>query len=172
MRIVGTAGRRKLILILVVAPGLAVALGTRSSAVNSQAGSRPPAGTRGAPSDPVGSSAAGALPDIVGFRPGVAFQEAYKRLRAYNPKAKIDVGEVQVAELGAKPVPVTLRLQSQAPPGAEVPEIIEMELALPPEKPVVWGILRRLFFPAGKEMTRTKIFFEAVLKLLGMGFQG
>lgn len=140
---------------LVVAIGFVVSLGVRSHAVSSPTESALTEPRGAAPA--VRSAAAVALPDIVGFRPGIAFQEAYKQLRGYNRSAKLDVGEVQIAELGARPVPVTLRLQTQAPPGAEAPEIIEMELALPPEQPVVWGIIRRLFFPAGKEMTRANL---------------
>ena len=152
-----TAGKRKLIVMLVVGLSSTVAHGIRSSAVGPQAGSRLPAGTSGGPPPPVASSASNVRPEVVGVRPDMAFDDAYKRLRAYNPKAKIEIGEVQVAEFGPKPLPVTLRLQSPAGPGAEVPEIIEMELTLPPEKPIVWGIVRRLYFPAGKEQTRTSL---------------
>ena len=144
---------------LVVPIAFLVSLGVLANAVGSQTGS-PSDGIRGPSPSLVRSSAADALPDIAGFRPGIAFQEAYKQLRAHNPKAKLDVGEIQVAELGARPQPVTLRLQTQGPPGSDAPEIIQMELTLPPEQPIVWGILRRLFFPAGKEMTRTNLLAE------------
>ena len=151
MRSPMTRNIKELIVVLVVA------LGARLAGTTSQARPRTPAGAPATPAAAPNSFASGALPDIVGFRPGVPFQDAYKRLKAYNPKARIDVGQVQIPELGDQRLPVTLLFKSSVSPGIEVPEIIQLEITLPPEKPVVWGILRRLFFEAGKERTRTSL---------------
>lgn len=142
---------KKLMVVLVVALG--ARLVTTPSEARPQTPSGAPGTTTAAPSSPT----SGTLPDIVGFRPGVSFQEAHQRLKAYHPKGRIDVGQVQIPELGDRRLPATLLFTSPVSPGLEVPEIIQLELTLPPEPPVVWGILRRLFFEAGKEMTRPNL---------------
>ena len=101
-----------------------------------------------------------ALPDIAGLRPGIPLEDAYRLLKAYNPKATTKLGQVQIPETGTKPIPARVLFKSPAVPGMKVPDIIQLELTLPPEKPVVWGILRRLSFGAGKERNRTSLLAE------------
>src|SRR5712691_4552969 len=113
-----------------------------------------------ATSEAQSSMPARSLPDIAGLRPGMTVQEAYKLLNVYNPHATIKVGQVQVREMSNKPVPVTLLFQSSASPGMVAGEIIQLELTLPPEKAVVWAILRRVVFEAGKGRNRTSLLAE------------
>lgn len=141
---------------------LLVTLGAPSAAT-SQTRSAAPAG-RPSSAAPPKSSATGTLPDIVGFRPGMSFPEARKLLRSHNSKATIDIGEAQIPELGNQRFPVTLQFKSPSASRTEAAEIIQLEVTPPPEKPVVWGIVRRLFFEAGKEMTRANLLAGLRLK--------
>ena len=145
-------GKLSVVLVVALTAGLAIA--------NSQARSQTPGRASAPPAALDKSSAVGALPDIVGFRPGISREEAYKLLKAYSPTATIRVGQVQVPEISYQPIPAKLLLQSAAPRGMEATEIIQLELTLPPEKPVVWGILRRLLWGAGKERNRTALIAE------------
>jgi hypothetical protein len=115
--------------------------------------------TDGRQARPQPATRAAALPDILGLRPGIPLQEAYKLLKAYNPKATMKVGQAQ-PEAGGKPVPVRVILRSPASPGMDASEIIQLELTVPPEKPVVWGILRQLTFAAGKGKNRAALLAE------------
>jgi hypothetical protein len=139
---------------------LVVALHARLAIGNPQARPHTPAGASGPPAASGNSPATRPLPDIVGFRPGISLQEATRLLKAYDPKGTIQVGQVQMPETNYKPIPVTLLFKSATLRGLEAPEMIQLELTLPPEKPVVWGILRRLVFEAGKERNRTTLIAE------------
>ena len=99
------------------------------------------------------SPAAGALPDVVGFRPGITIQEGYNQLNAYDPKGKIDVDNVQIPRIADKPIPSELTLSEF---GAETsPEVIQVGITLPPNKQLVWKVTRQLVYPTGREMSRT-----------------
>lgn len=60
--------------------------------------------------------ATSALPDVVGIRPGISAQEAYNLLKARAPRAQIGVGQIPVAGVTEKPVPVSLAIYN--PDGA------------------------------------------------------
>lgn len=89
------------------------------------------------------------LPDIVGFRPGITAQEAYDKLKAYNPRAKIAASLTPIPQLSANPLTFALVMSES---GESSAEIIETDLTLPPGKQVVWRIARRFTFDPGKEM--------------------
>jgi hypothetical protein len=97
-----------------------------------------------------------ALPDIIGLRPGISLQDARTLLRAHNPKAQLQVGQVEIPELAGRRFPGTLLFKSPALSGTEAPEIIDLELTLPPERPIVWGIVRRLVFE-GNQVLRSNL---------------
>jgi hypothetical protein len=95
------------------------------------------------------SSAQGALPDIIGIRPGMPVQEALKILRAHDPKAPLTLGQATLPELGSKPAPSLLHLNV-----GQGLDIIAVHITLPPNEQVVWGVARKLRFQDGKEMLR------------------
>src|SRR5262245_7360875 len=127
---------------------LIVALVTGSTIAASARGPQTTSGGRA--SAAAQTKIAGIGPDIAGMRPGMTLQEAYKRLKAHNPSARIDVGEQHIPELGQKPFPVVLIFKSSISRDAEAPEVLQLELTPPPGTPLVWAILQRLAAEPGK----------------------
>lgn len=100
------------------------------------------------------------LPEVAGIRPGISVQDAYKILNAHIPKGTIKVGQMRLPVTGYRATPVTLLFTVAGSPGSEPPEVIQLELTLPPEPQVVWAVLRRVIFEPGKEPKRTSLLSE------------
>ena len=98
------------------------------------------------------SGAAAPLPDIVGFRPGMALQDAYRMLKAHNPKMGILADEIVVPELSDQKLPQGLMLGN-----ANLEERIRLDITLPPTKQVVWKVSRSVFFQQGQEQSRANL---------------
>jgi hypothetical protein len=97
----------------------------------------------------------GALPDIVGLRPGIPAQQAYDFLKAYDRIAQVFVSDTPVAAPGQspvtqKPAPFAIAM-TQDPNGAA--ELIQADLTLPPSKPMVWRVARRVRFTDDRQPT-------------------
>ena len=91
----------------------------------------------------------GAMPDVVGLRPGIAPQEAYNFLKAYDRSAAVYVSDTSLPPAGAKPTPVAIAM-AQDPSAAEK---IQADLTLPPMRQIVWRVARHLQFAEGKQTT-------------------
>ena len=128
-------------------PGLAILALAASCglAVGQAVAQAPPKPT---PPATTNRAAGGGLPDIVGLQPGLSFQEAYDRLKAYNRIAKVAVGQSMDPDFGPDPVPYTMVLAEE---GAMSPELIQADVTLPPGKQVVWQLVRTLRFPMDKQ---------------------
>src|SRR5713101_5752046 len=98
--------------------------------------------------------ATSALPDVVGIRPGISAQEAYNLLKARAPRAQIGVGQIPVAGVTEKPVPVSLAIYN---PDANPPEIIKVWLTIPPSKQVVWAISRQIEYEKDKQLLKSTV---------------
>lgn len=109
---------------------------------------------KAAPPMSTNAAAGGALPDIVGLRPGITLQEAYDRLKAYNRIAKVEVGRMMYPDLAAEPIPYAVVLGQEGDLSAD---LIEADVTLPPGKQVVWRVVRTLRFPQGKEQPITNL---------------
>ena len=105
-----------------------------------------------APSQPAAGTPAAGL-DVVGFRPGMPIQEAYQKLKAYNPQGKITAHETTVPEIGAKPIPQGLFLSESGTSSSSEKEMIELSITLPPGPQVVYKVTRILNFQPGQELT-------------------
>ena len=97
----------------------------------------------------------GALPDVVGLRPGIPAQQAYDFLKAYDRIAQVFVSDTPVAAPGQspvtqKPAPFAIAM-TQDPNGAA--ELIQADLTLPPSKPTVWRVARRVRFTDDQQPT-------------------
>lgn len=98
------------------------------------------------------SGAAAALPDVVGLRPGMALQDAYRMLKAHNPTMGILADEIAVPELSDQKLPQGL-MQGDA----SLAERIRLDITLPPTSQVVWKVSRSVFFPQGQEQSRANL---------------
>jgi len=98
--------------------------------------------------------AAGMLPDVEGFRPGMTLQEGYNQLKAYIPNAKVVFDTVQISHLSDKPLPYQLTLSES---GIEQsPKVVQIGITLPPGEQVVWRVAGQLqTFPGQEDMSRT-----------------
>jgi hypothetical protein len=132
------------ITILVLAASCGLAIGQATAQAPPKA--TPPLTTNGA--------AGGRLPDIVGLEPGIPFQEAYSRLKAYNKIAKVGVGRMMDPDFGADTIPYAMVL---AEDGATSAELIGADVTLPPGKQLVWRLVRTIRFTAGKEPLITNL---------------
>jgi len=88
------------------------------------------------------------LPDVVGFTPDVALQDAAAKLKAYDKTARMSIAQMPPEGLGPQPVTYALSL---AQDGATSNEIIEEDLTLPPHPQRVWRIVRTVRFPPGQQ---------------------
>jgi len=100
------------------------------------------------------SRAQTSLPDVVGIRPGISAQEAYKLLKARAPRAQIGVGQFAVAGVTDKPVPTSMAVSN---PDVDPPEVITIWLTMPPSKQEVWAIGRTLEWPEGKQALKNNV---------------
>ena len=89
----------------------------------------------------------GALPDVVGLRPGITAQEAYKFLKSYDRVAKIYVSDTPLPPVQDKPVPFAIAMAQDD----NAAEKIQADLTLPPSKQMVWRVTRRLQFSPDKQ---------------------
>ena len=105
------------------------------------------------------------LPDIAGIRTGITIQEAARLLKAHNPKWKLAGGEELIPELGSKPLLHTLQISES---GEGSPDILQVQIALPPNPQVVWKVTRRLSFSAGNEMLTSRL-METLREKYGPG---
>jgi len=102
-------------------------------------------------------TAGGALPDIVGLRPGIPAQQAYDFLKAYNKAARVYVSDTPLGgsePTGSKPFPYLFTLT--ADPNKTV-EMISVFVTLPPSKDTVWRITRFTPFAEGQGPTVEKV---------------
>lgn len=99
---------------------------------------------------------AGMLPDVVGFSPGMTIQEGFSKLKAYDPKAKIEFENITIPQLSDKPLPYQLTLSAFGTD--QSPEAIQIGVTLPPNKQIVWKIGRQLLsVPPKEDMSRTTL---------------
>jgi hypothetical protein len=91
----------------------------------------------------------GVLPDVVGIRPGIPIGEAYQLLKTHNPKGTIQYEQNRFQEFPGKIITRTLLY---SPTGsAQDPEIIVVDITVPPAQQTVWRVSRFLRFESGKE---------------------
>lgn len=90
-----------------------------------------------------------ALPDILGIRPGMAIADAYRVLKAHDPKGSLQYGQKRIEAISDKPVTHAFLYSPTASP--QDPEIILVDLTFPPSQQTVWRVSRFLRFPSGKE---------------------
>lgn len=95
----------------------------------------------------------GNQPDVVGIRPGMAAQDAYNALRARANGSKVGIGQSTIQGI-QQPVVTVMALQVM---GSSPREEITVYLTFPPQKQVVWNVVRTLSFEAGKEPLRASI---------------
>jgi hypothetical protein len=93
------------------------------------------------------------LPDVVGIRPGMSAQEAYNALKARANGSKIGIAQSIIQGIH-QPVVTVMALQVT---GSSPREEITVFLTYPPQKQVVWNVVRTLSFEPGKEPTRASI---------------
>ncbi len=117
--------------------------------------------------------------DCVGLRSGMSVSEASERLKSYNPKLEVRSIEIQIPSLGEKPVLERLlgvrhavpagntKAPAQGgpflrapppPPTGEPLESLQAAITLPPNKPLVWNVVRILCFEQGAEQSKTALF--------------
>jgi hypothetical protein len=102
-------------------------------------------------------TAGGALPDIVGLRPGIPAQQAFDFLKTYNRAARVYVSDTPLggsAPSGSKPFPYLFTLTADP---NNVVEVISVFVTLPPSKDTVWRITRFTPFAEGQAPTVEKI---------------
>ncbi|HTT33445.1 MAG TPA: hypothetical protein VMH48_07580 [Methylomirabilota bacterium] len=100
------------------------------------------------------SSAASALPDVAGIRPGMSAQEAYNLLKARNPNIQIGMGQIPIAGFGEKPVVTEMRALVSDP---SAPEILTVWLTTPPNKQVVMAVGRVLDYDPSQPLLRSNV---------------
>jgi hypothetical protein len=94
---------------------------------------------------------AAALPDIVGFTPGMSAEEAYRKLQQYaGPSRKILVNRRNYPDLSPKLIINELQVNDGDTTNSA--EVLQLEFTLPPQPQAVWRIVRRVHFLPGKEL--------------------
>jgi hypothetical protein len=120
-----------------------------------------------------GNAAETNRPDCVGIRLGMPITEAREHLKRYEPTLEVQTAELQIPELGERPVPETLFVVRMPPPRTEVTnptvagrpvpspminseptETLQAAITLPPNEPVVWKVVRSLRFEPGREQAK------------------
>ena len=102
-------------------------------------------------------------PDCVGIRLGMSLAEARERLQRCEPKLEIQTAELQIPELGANPVPEILYGVRMPPsrtgalPAMDPIESLQAAITLPPNKPVVWKVVRSLRFEPGRKQSKSAL---------------
>jgi len=102
-------------------------------------------------------------PDCVGIRLGMSIAEARERLQRCEPKLEIQTAELQIPELGANPVPEILYGVRMPPsrtgalPAMDPIEPLQAAITLPPNKPVVWKVVRSLRFEPGRKQSKSAL---------------
>lgn len=91
----------------------------------------------------------GALPDVLGISPGMPIGEAYRLLKAHDPKGTIRYGQKHVEEMSGKLI--THQLLYSPTGSGQDPEIIAVDITVPPSQQTVWRVSRYLRFEPGKE---------------------
>jgi hypothetical protein len=94
-----------------------------------------------------------AQPEVAGIRAGMTLQRARNLLRTYNAKGSIQIGRTQIPELGSESYPAAVLYKIAARQGGDPTELIQLEITLPPEKPLVWAMVHRRLFPHGEQRT-------------------
>ena len=92
-------------------------------------------------------------PDVVGIRLGMSAQDAYNALKARANGSRIGIGQSKIQGI-QQPVVTVMALQVV---GSSPREEITLYLTFPPQKQVVWNVVRTLSFEVGKEPTRASI---------------
>jgi hypothetical protein len=115
---------------------------------------------------PLPAGAPAALPDVVGFRPGTPLQDAYKQLQAYGIRGAVRIGQIALPELGDKLLSHTLQLSEAGPTS---PEVLQLDITLPPGRQVVWKASRVLQGTADKPMALASV-REALREKYGQEF--
>ena len=99
-----------------------------------------------------GPAAAAGLPDILGIRLGMPLKEAYAKVQAQFPKNKIQENTTQLPTI-AKPV-IRYFVSSGAAVEGQESDTVTVNVTFPPNKQVVWNIVRQHVFP-GKGTLKT-----------------
>ena len=91
----------------------------------------------------------GALPDVIGIRPGMPIGEAYQLLKAHDPKGAILYGQKRIEGISEKPITHAFLYSPRG--SGEDPEIIVVDVTFPPNQQTVWRVSRFLRIEPGKE---------------------
>ena len=102
---------------------------------------------------PALAQAATNMPDVVGIRPGMSPQDAYNILKARANRSTIGISQSQIQGI-QQPVVTIMALQVV---GSSPREEITVYLTFPPQKQVVWNVVRTLTFEQGKEPARASV---------------
>jgi hypothetical protein len=86
----------------------------------------------------------GALPDVLGIRPGMPIGEAYRLLKAHDPKALIEYLQYRIEAISEKPITQAFLYSAGS---SQYPENISVEFTFPPGEQTVWRVARRIHFP-------------------------
>jgi hypothetical protein len=92
--------------------------------------------------------------DINGIAPGMPAQQAYERLKAWNPHVRVGIGLNQVPGASDKPIPLTMAAEVMDP---AAPEAITLWLTTPPGPQVVWAIGRVLEYDPKQPLLKDNV---------------
>jgi hypothetical protein len=90
----------------------------------------------------------GLAPDVLGLRPGMPIGDAYRLLKAHDPRGSIRYGQKRIAAVSDKPI--THALLYSANGSSQDPEIIIVDATFPPGPQTVWRVTRFVQFAEGK----------------------
>ena len=97
----------------------------------------------------------GGLPDVIGIRPGMAIGDAYKVLKAHDPKGAIKFGQRRIAAVSDKPI--THAFLYSPTSSTDDMEVILADITFPPSQQVVWRVTRLIRFPEEKEVPKATL---------------
>jgi len=90
-----------------------------------------------------------AVPDVLGIRPGMPIADAYRVLKAHDPKGSINVFQTRIDAISAKPL--THGFFYSPTNNTSDFEFIRVHLTLPPSVQTVWEVTRTVRFPSDKQ---------------------
>jgi len=90
----------------------------------------------------------GLAPDVVGLRPGMPIGDAFRALKAHDPRGSIRYGQKRIAAVSDKPI--THALLYSANGSSQDPEIIIVDATFPPGQQTIWRVTRFVQFAEGK----------------------
>jgi hypothetical protein len=103
-----------------------------------------------------GPAAAAGLPDILGIQLGMPLRDANAKVQAQFPKGQIQVTTTQLQTI-AKPVIRSFVCAAGENAEGKESDIVTVNVTLPPNKQVVWNIVRQHHFPGQGTLKTTLV---------------